>query len=171
MYVTDTLPLLVVSAIGIDALFKSGRRALVVAGVAVLIIALAYDVTVLNNDIGYYNASMYTLHAFVAYVRAHPNGTYYANFLFSSQTNLVSAFRYNIKNLGNCSAAYLDGLPRGTYIATGGTISLDISPQYTQNFDACVLSNMTGYTLVDTIDNPLGSYPNMYGPQLDIYAK
>jgi hypothetical protein len=165
-----TLPIIVVTALGLDALLASNKKPLIIAVVAIISVVIICDIIALNNDISYYRVSMYTLHAFVDYVATHPSGTYHANWLFASEANLISSYKYNISSLKNCSSAYINSLPQGTYIATGGTISLAMSPTITQSFDSCVLNNMTDYSLVASVNNPLGSYPGMYGPPLEIYA-
>ncbi len=166
-----TLPLIVITALGMEALLKNKRTMLALIVIAVISAAIAYDITSLNGDVGYYVASMYTMHSFINYVSVHPNGQYYANFLFSGEANLVSGYKYNIHSLGNCSSEYLKSLSNNTYVVTGGTVSLDISPQYVQGFDNCVIPNLTGYSLVTTANNPLANYSDMYAPQLDIFKK
>lgn len=165
-----TLPLITVTALALDRLAGSGKRLIVVAAAVLLIAIIASDIIVLNSDIVYYRDSVYTLHAFVGYVESHP-GVYYANSLFASEANLLSGYRYNIESLGNCTESYISRLPDNASIVIGGTVSLDISPQYTQGFDKCVSGNMTGYSVEDRIENPLGSVSGMYGPELDVYGK
>lgn len=172
-YITTllTLPLVVIIALGVDSLFQNKKSYLRYFAITIMLALIFYNVLDLNNDVGYYRASMYTAHAFVNYVTQHPDSHYYAAFLFSGEANLLSAYRYNISSLPNCTARYLSSLPNGTYIATGGTTSLDISPQYTQEFDDCVLPNITSYKLIYTVHNPLANYPQMQAPQFSLYER
>ncbi len=166
-----TIPLIVVTALGFDAMLKSRKALLTLIVVAIVVSSLAFDVMDLNNDVGYYRASMYTLHSFVNFVSAHPGGQYHGSFLFTSEANLISGYRYNISENENCSAAYLGSLPDNAYVVTGGTVSLDIDPGYILGFDSCAIPNMTAYSLVSTTANPLANYPGISAPNLEIFRK
>lgn len=171
-YITTifTLPLVVVSALGIEELLKRNKVILIIIVLAILATVVICDVIILNRDVIYYRASMSTVHAFVNYVEQHANATFYANYLFSGEANLLTGYKYHISSLQNCSAKGLQSLTNNTYIATGGTISLDIDPQFMQNFDTCVVQNATGYEPVYTANNPLLNYTNA-APPLEIYKK
>ncbi|MEM3859532.1 MAG: hypothetical protein QW478_09030, partial [Candidatus Micrarchaeaceae archaeon] len=171
-YITTilTLPLIVVTALGLETMLK--QKSLIVRAVALVLVCfiLYYDISVLNNDIGFYRASMYTLHAFVNYVQAHYSSTFYGNFLFSFEANLLTSYKYKIAYLQNCSSAYLNGLPNGTYVATGGTISFSMDPSLVDNFDNCVVKNLTDYSAIYSVTNPFQNYSGD-APQLKIYLK
>ena len=167
-----TLPLIVVSALGLEALLVRKRTLLGLIVIAVMVTAVACDVADLNRDIGYYRASMSTAHAFVDYIGLHPNGIFYANFLFAGEANLLSGYRYQVRQLHNCGAMYLSVLQKyaNVYVATGGTISMDIDPSYVDSFDSCVLPNVTEYNLVYAAGNPYSNYSGD-APPLKIYGR
>jgi hypothetical protein len=171
-YITTvfTLPLIVVTALGLEAMLKHKSMLLYAIAFILICVVLYYDISVLNNDIGFYRASMYTLHSFINYMSTHPSSKFYSSFFFSGEANLLTSYKYNIAYLENCSVSYIDNLTNGTYIAMGGTISFDLSPSYTDNFDSCVSRNLTDYSMVYNVSNPFLAYSGD-APPLTIYKK
>ncbi len=166
------LPIVVVTAIGIERLLRNKKRADKLAALTLFSIVLLSSILVLNWDIGIYRASMYTVHAFLQYAAENPNATFLGTFLFENNANLISGYKYKVDPLDNCNYAYLSGLPRGTDLITGGTISMDISSGVVQSYDSCVYANLTWYKLVYNVSNPYSAYGGAQGgPNLMIYSK
>ncbi len=166
------LPMIVVIALGLETIISGGSRYSKYAVVVIMAVILISANLDLLRDTSYYNASTFTLHRFVDFVQQQPGSVFYAEWLFAGNANLLTGYRYNVEPLSNCSYAYLAAL-NTTYIALGGTISLDISPYTITSFDSCAEPNITtDYRLVYYSGNPL-SYYNDYGPtpQLEIYQK
>ncbi len=166
-----TVPMIVIMALGLDVLLKNGKRLAILVAIVIIVTAVAFDMADLNNDVGYYRASMYTLHSFINFVSAHPLPQYHGSPLFMSEANLVSGYKYNISEQESCNSSYLNSLPDNSYVVFGGTVSLDISPEYMASFDNCIERNLTGYSLVDTVSNPLSNYSGLYAPSLEIFKK
>jgi hypothetical protein len=167
------LPMTVVLALVMESAIVAfrGRRPALFAVSAIILLLVAESVMVLNSDAGVYRASASTLRAFTAYVAANPDTSFYAEWQFSNAANLLTAYRYSIRQSG-CSKAVIAALPPGSDIVTGGTISMDISPDLIESYDSCALGNMSGYSSVFYIRNALANYSGArWAPPLVIYTK
>ncbi len=171
-YITTilTLPMIVVISIGLEAMIAKKSAIVTILAIAILLITIYSYVIVLNNDVSFYRASMFTLHSLISYVQAHPFYQFYGQFYFAGEANLLTSYAYKINYLENCSASYLKSMPNGTYIVTGGTPSFDLSPSITDNFDLCVIQNLTGYTEIYEVSNPFANYSGD-APPLKIFKK
>ena len=157
------LPMVAIMGIVMDQLMAMGGRRsyryAVLAGCALLIFIVAMNVAVLNKDVALYRGSMYTEHQFLSFVKAHPNSTFYAEWEFSNNVNLLSGFDYKINRI-SCSASEIANRSGPVYIAIGGSISMDMDPSILENFYSCIAENITNGTVVYTVPNPsLNSSP------------
>ena len=165
-----TLPLIVVSALGLERLFKQKRPLLSAIAIVLLVAILAYDIIDLNHDIGFYRTSIAPVHYLVDYAASHPNETVYTEGTMSLAANLLSGYHYSIQRLVNCSAAYLDALPKNAVISTGGTVGFALPPEQLASYDLCVAPNLTAYKEAYSYGNPYDKY-SPSAPPLVIHTR
>ncbi|MDE1865488.1 MAG: glycosyltransferase family 39 protein [Candidatus Micrarchaeota archaeon] len=149
------LPMVVVLGLVLDALIRRGESRPVVIAVAcaVALVVIGSNVLVLNHDVAVYRDSMYTMHAFIGFTAAHPSDTFYTEWIFSNNANLLSGYRYKINQL-SCGSPLQVNSSATAYIATGGTISMDMDPGIMQGYDTCLQENLTNSTVAYAVQNP-----------------
>ncbi|VVB77474.1 Uncharacterised protein [uncultured archaeon] len=96
------------------------------------------------------------MNAFVAYVGAHANQTFYAQPAFAQEAQDISGYAYlnQIRPIFNCSASSLARMPDG-YFVLGGTLSISWAPEIMDSYDRCVAANLTNAKTVFYSPSPL----------------
>ena len=93
------------------------------------------------------------------------NSTFFAEWLFAGEANMYSDYKYKIDPI-NCNNEKNISL-NGNYLALGGTINFDTSPQIMLTFVNCTIANYSSYNVAYKIPNP---FSNLSGgaPPLEI---
>ncbi|MDE1811138.1 MAG: glycosyltransferase family 39 protein [Candidatus Micrarchaeota archaeon] len=162
-----TLPVIALSALGIDYLLSRAEPELVAFGAAILVAAIVMSVVNLNGDVMLPRSSMATVNAMASFVQTVPNATFYLNPYISGEVDVLTAHKYRVLPMTSCSSAYMEGIAQGnsTYIAVGGTANMDVDEQIIHSFSDCEAANLTaGSELVYTANNPY-----MDEPELQVY--
>ena len=163
------LPAMVITALGIDELMRMDRGKLRYAAYAVIMLALYFDIIALNWDIGFYRASVATIHDLAAYAEMHPSQRIYVNGFFGNEVQDLLAYRYNVTPTLECNSSFVRSI-RGDYVAVGGSIDFSLSPAGLQSFDDCMERNLTDATMVGQFGNPMVQYEGTFEtPPLTIY--
>ncbi len=151
------LPMVAVLGIVIDRIMRMGGKLrptrAILAGCLLILLIISANILVLNHDVTIYRNSMYTSHEFLDYVAAHSNGTFYAEWLFANDANLLGGYNYKIRQL-SCASPLPTGQQGPSYIALGGTISMDMDPSLLTDYKQCITANATGYSVAYTVPNP-----------------
>ncbi len=149
------LPTVIIVAMGLDRLLSSKKKALWAVVIALLVALIAVSILEMNGDAAFNRSSMSTVYSFIGFLQQHPNVTFYGQPQFIGDVNMLTGFKYDstVKPLFSCSNDSIGAL-NGTYIAVGGTVSMELSPGVMQDFDSCVMANMTDATLAFNAPNP-----------------
>ncbi len=160
------LPMVVVAALGIESLAAGGMRLAKVAALILVLATVAVSAYNLNSDAAYYRAYVYDLHAFLGFAALHPNATFYAYGSFAYETNIMSAFKYDIVGAG-CSRA--DIANESGYAVVGGYVNQDVDPTDYLRFGQCVENNLTAMAPVFYAPDPAYQWSKGDAPPLVVY--
>ncbi len=152
-----TLPFIVIVALGLEFFFAKRRRVLTAIALLLIISTIILAVKDLNSDIGYYRNSVASIYSLEGFIASHSQNSFYAYPAIADEINDISGYRYNVRYLLQCNKNSINQLSanNGTYLLTGGSISMDIDPQVIRSFSSCVQQNATAnFTLVYTSNNP-----------------
>ncbi|HVC58040.1 MAG TPA: hypothetical protein VND15_01025 [Candidatus Acidoferrales bacterium] len=157
-----SLPVIVLSAMGIEWLLQRKDAVLWSVGVVVVIAAVWASIINLNSDVALPRASMVTVHNLAGFVQSLPNATFYINPYIAGEVSVLDGSVRGVVTMTSCTQRYIDNISTvpNTYIVTGGSAGMDVDENQITAFSNCELDNLTaGSVVVYTANNPYGGQP------------
>ena len=152
-----TLPFIAIVALGLEELLSRREKVFMVIALIIILATIIVAVKDLNSDTSYYRSSVASIYSFESFAAQHQNSTFYAYPLIADEINDISSYRYNVRYLLNCSQLYTyeTVFKNNTYVFTGGSMGMDVSPGIIRDFSACTQNNISNYSsLAYTANNP-----------------
>jgi hypothetical protein len=138
------LPVIIIVSLGIDYLISRKNAVFKYIAAGLIIAVIIFSLMDLNYDTTVYRNSLSTVYTVLNFINQHPNNIYYGNRLFVGEIVQISNFKYlnTVLPLFNCSKPSVSKL-NNTYIITGGTINIDMSPPIMHDFNNCLTKNLS----------------------------
>ncbi|HUY70271.1 MAG TPA: hypothetical protein VMV00_01740 [Candidatus Baltobacteraceae bacterium] len=159
-----TLPVIVLSAMGIEWLLQRKDAVLWAVGVAVVIAAVWASVINLNSDVALPRASMVTVHNLSGFVQSLPNATFYINPYMAGEVAVLDGSTRGVVPMTSCTKPYINNISviPNTYVVAGGSAGMDVDEGVITSFSNCELDNLTtGSAVVYASNNPYGGQPGL----------